>query len=399
MTGISGGTHDEGTVTAAADVLGRRAGLYFEPAHRGRLTGAIRQEAERRGETLSQYVARLDDEETLQSLLDRITVQETSFFRDPRQFDALAKHVLPNLLPPIEVWSAGCANGQEPYSLGMCLDEAGFSNWRVVATDISRNALNRTRAARYADRELRGLSPARSARYLIPSGGGWEVIARLRASVEVLHHNFVHDPAPIRGTTPVVFCRNVLIYLGRDDIVRFLDRLADAIGDGYLFLGYSESLFQVTERFAPERLGDVFVYRAQAKAAPARPRRSWTPRPLPVRPRPPAASPPPPAPRRPASSVPELLAAGEAALTTSDLADAIAAFRRATFLDPDHAVAHLHLGLALEAAGDYQSASRAFSAARSALARFDTASVEAVIEGYQPEELNRLLDAKIDGRT
>src|SRR5205085_8077855 len=94
-------------------------------------------------------------------------------------------------------------------------------------------------------------------------------------------------------------------------------------------------------------------------------------------------------------AVGDLLAAGEAAITAGDYPAAVAAFRRCAYLDPDRPIAHLHLGLALEAAGDGPAARRAYAAARAALERGDTGVVEATLEGYHVAELVRLLDDKL----
>ena len=146
----------------AGRLLSRRVGLRLDPAIRGRLARAVRDEALRAESDEAGYVARLDaDPDLLQELLNRVTVQETSFFRDPGQFAALATYVLPGLRDaggPVRIWSAGCSNGQEPYSLAMTLAESGIGDWGIVASDISTKALGRTRRARYRERELRGLS-------------------------------------------------------------------------------------------------------------------------------------------------------------------------------------------------------------------------------------------------
>jgi Flp pilus assembly protein TadD len=94
----------------------------------------------------------------------------------------------------------------------------------------------------------------------------------------------------------------------------------------------------------------------------------------------------------------ELMAEGEAALERGDHVEAIAAFRKAAFVDPDHPVAHLNLGLALEVAGDAPAARRAYRAARAALERCDTAVVELTLEGYHLDDLVALLDRKIDAQ-
>ncbi|HEX7168430.1 MAG TPA: protein-glutamate O-methyltransferase CheR [Acidimicrobiales bacterium] len=413
-------------------LLSRRVGLRLDPAVRGRLARAVRAEAERCGEDEAAYASRLEaDPELLQHLLNRVTVQETSFFRDERQFAALADHVLPRLAAEggrVDVWSAGCSNGQEPYSLAMTLAESAIDDWRVIASDVSTDAVARTRAARYRERELRGLPDELRHRYLTrtPGADEWSVVPELRDRVTVERHNHAADPPPFPpGRCRVVFCRNVLIYFGHDDVVAFLDRLAAHVPrTAFLFLGYSESLWQVTDRFQLVRLGDAFVYQPDRAARrdtghtglsglsglsggngggttapiasgtrPARTREPREPRePRPARPaveleREPV----------PPSGVGDVMAEGEAALGAGDHATAVTAFRKATFLDPDNALAHLNLALALEVVGDEASARRAYAAARAALDRGDTAAVESTLEGYHLDDLIRLLDRKAVG--
>lgn len=387
----------------AARLLSRRVGLRLDPAVRGRLARAVRDEAENQGQELEDYVATLDrDPEVLQGLLNRVTVQETSFFRDAGQFDALASSVLPALRDAgraVHVWSAAAANGQEPYSVAMVLAEADLTDWQVYATDISTSALARTRAGRYGEKELSGLSPEWRARYFQPVGDDGhelEVIPALRKKVHVSRHNLAADAPPFPpGTCQIVLCRNVLIYFNRTEVLGVLDRLSKWLPpDGYLFLGYSESLWQVTDRFSLMRIGEAFVYRNGPRPAPV----PTSPRPPARRaprdpdPRPPRPAPPPTVPQ---PTVAELLAQGELALGGRDYATAVAAFRKAAYLDPDQPVAHLNLALAHDAAGDTAAARRAYLAARAAIDRCDTAVVEATLEGYRLDELTRLLELKV----
>jgi chemotaxis protein methyltransferase CheR len=309
----------------------------------------------------------------------------------------------------------------------MVLAESGLPQWQVVATDISTKALARTAEARYGTHELAGLSPERRDRYLVPVAGAsdaWEVAPSLRKKVLAFRHNLAADPPPLpAGRCHVVFCRNVLIYFGHDDVVAFLNSLAAWLPPGaHLFLGYSESLWLVSERFHLVRLGDAFVYRngpAPGAAATRQASAKGAARPAGATPQSPTAevSPPPrpaSAAARPASAaaraagaarapspVPRLepneaglLAEGEAAMGAGDYAGAVIAFRKAAFLDPDQPVAHLSLGLALEATGDRAAAQRAFTAARAAVDRGDTAAIETTLEGYRLDEFTRLLDLK-----
>ena len=147
-------------VRVAENLVAERTGMRVTDGLRERLTACLDGAARASGRTLEGHVAGLaGDPGAFQQLLDRVTVQETGFFRHPDQFAALAREVLPALDGPVVVWSAGCANGQEAYSLAMELAASGLPDWRVVATDISATAVARARAGRYSSTELAGLPP------------------------------------------------------------------------------------------------------------------------------------------------------------------------------------------------------------------------------------------------
>ena len=349
---------DPSAVTRAAEVLRSRAGFRPDPALRGRLTRCLADAADAEGCAVEDYVATLaSDEGALQRLVDRVTIQESSFFRDDAQFVAFARHLLPRL-PTSTIWSAGCANGQEPWSLAMALDEGGRTDCQILATDISLEALARARRGWYSTRELRGLSPERRARYFVSSDRGFEVVPTLRRLVSFGHHNLAADAPPITGQSgAVAFCRNVLIYLTDDEITGVLDRLATALGpNGNLFLGYSESLWRLPSRFVLRRLGETFVYevagRIESSVAPppashrVRARRPHTA----------TAEPPPPVPVPVPPSADHYLQRGQVAIDERDLDAAVVAFRKAAYLRPDDAAIALHLAFALESLGDVAAA-------------------------------------------
>ena len=151
----------------AAVLIQSRAGLKAEPASRARLERLLEESASLAGIPVPSYVNRIDTQPAaFDELLDRVTVQHSSFFRDPAQFVALAQLARAAGNTPHTVWSAGCGNGQEPYSLAMLLDEIGLSNWHVVATDVSFHALARTQTAEYTEHEIQGLSEPRRRKYL-----------------------------------------------------------------------------------------------------------------------------------------------------------------------------------------------------------------------------------------
>jgi chemotaxis methyl-accepting protein methylase len=274
-------------------------------------------------------------------------VQESGFFRHPDQFAALARVVLPAIDGPVVVWSAGCANGQEPYSLAMELAASGHPDWQVLATDISAAAVARTRAGRYSTAELAGLPPAHR-HWLRPVGDAWEIDLALRRRVRVEHANLTARFPIEPGRCQVVFCRNVLIYLARTVTESFLDRLAGWLPpDGLAFLGYSEAMLAPTGRLRVEQVGNAFALRVVPEG---RSEGLWT---TPRTPTPASgglwttrSSPPAGRLRSPTggpdagaagSGAPagaaEMAVAGEVAAGGGDLAGAVAAFRKAVFLD------------------------------------------------------------------
>jgi chemotaxis protein methyltransferase CheR len=419
-------THDEDievAVDRVSALLDARIGLRPESSLRGRLRRSIRDElvaeagvhaggrasgpdGRRTAEDLDGFVAELArSEDRLQSLVNRVTVQESGFFRHPDHFVLLATQLLPGLRQPVTMWSAGCANGQEAYSLAMVLDEQGAQG-SVVGTDLSTAALRRTAEATYTLHEARGISPARRRRYLAAHDDRWQVTPDLRSRVTTLRHNLMAPLPAFVSECQVVFCRNVLIYFSADHARAFLHRLADAMAPGaVLFLGGAESLWQTTDRFKAIRLGDSFIYERRSLTRGARPGPSNTAAtPLPAPPatvavRPPAAR------TRPATTaaVPEdtlparaaqLADAGRASLESGDHAAAVVTFRKWVYLAPDDPLAALHLGLALETGGHHLSAMRAFGVSRAVMHRLGSARADLALEGYAAEELLRLLDSK-----
>jgi chemotaxis protein methyltransferase CheR len=230
---------------AVAGLLAERTGLVFPPARRDSAEAGIRRAMNRAGlSDPARYRDRLQaDPAALDDLISELTVGETYFFREPGHFDFLQREALPQLgtgRPAghvLRVWSAGCASGEEAYSLAMLLEEAGLGERsRVLGTDISRAALARARRAVYSPWSLRGPGAQRAAAYLRPHGGGMILDARLQRRVAFEYLNLALDVYPSLATATwgmdVILCRNVLIYLDGDTVARIGRRLFEALAPG-----------------------------------------------------------------------------------------------------------------------------------------------------------------------
>lgn len=248
-----------------AEQVARRTGLVFAPNRCQTLEQAVRVVMrEQTLDDLSEFERRLAAGGVpWEPLIAQMTVGETYFFRDNEHFEFLIRRVLPELSerrgPQYcpRVWSAGCASGEEAYSLAMALDEQGkLEGAFVLGTDLNRTALKRARAARYKKWSLRALERERLEKYF--SRSGEEVVltprVRERVSFEELNLSGTTYPSAVTGTfaMDLILCRNVLIYLSQEAIRAVSGRLFDCLSPGgYLITGPSDPLlpearFEVT---------------------------------------------------------------------------------------------------------------------------------------------------------
>jgi chemotaxis protein methyltransferase CheR len=241
-----------------------------------RLTAVAREEG---CGSLQELVARLRAERwngLHRKVVEAMTTNETSFFRDLRCFDALRKRVLPDLIAEradrrrLAIWCAGCASGQEAYSVAMLLREhfPGLAQWEVTlfATDLSRHVLERARAGRYKSLEVsRGLPEALLAKYFRRQGAEWQIAEELRAAVEFRELNLA-EPWPIAGEMDLVLMRNVLIYLDADTRRKVFERLLRVLSpSGYLVLGTAEAAIRTHEAFERVEVGRAALYRPRQR--------------------------------------------------------------------------------------------------------------------------------------
>lgn len=223
-----------------------------------------------------EYVRRLKEragEHELRALLPLVTVGKTEFFRDTRQFHALETQLIPSILAKarregrkMRLWSAGCATGEEPYSLAMVAHERGARAAEVDlwATDLNPVAVESAKLGRYAARRLVGVSDARRRRFFDTTPDGLEIKAFLKDYVRFEGLNLAAPVIPrlVPGTLDLILCRNVIIYFDVPTVRRLMDRFIEGLRPGgVLLLGYSESLFRVYERFEMFEVEGTFAYR------------------------------------------------------------------------------------------------------------------------------------------
>ncbi|GAA4628850.1 CheR family methyltransferase [Cellulomonas oligotrophica] len=206
----------------------------------------------------------------LEDVVEALTTNETSWFRDVTPFDALRQHILPALqsapggLPRLRLWSGACSTGQEPYSIAMILSEAmpGLP-LEITATDLSEQVLSRARTGEYSQLEVnRGLPAPLLVKYMKRNGSHWQVADELRRKITFRRANLLESP-PLGGPFDVVFLRNVLIYFDLATKRAVLDRVRGALRPGgFLVLGAAETTIGVHEGYERVVVGRGAVYRA-----------------------------------------------------------------------------------------------------------------------------------------
>jgi chemotaxis protein methyltransferase CheR len=231
----------------------------------------------------------------------QFTTGESYFFRDRGQFDLLALTILPELIErraahrSLRIWSAGCAAGEEAYSLAMLVDEMAprLAGWNILilGTDINAEAVNKARLGVYGDWSFRALDAGRKRRYFRPSGDRWRIDPRLCDMVTFRSGDLIRDRFPDAeagmNDFDLILCRNVFIYLDPRAVARITSKFARALADeGYLVTGHSElfghdtaplrvrifaqsAVFQKTERSAAATGPAESLAKAQAAIAAA----------------------------------------------------------------------------------------------------------------------------------
>jgi chemotaxis protein methyltransferase CheR len=260
------------------DFIHSYCGIYFDDGSKFLLERRLSRRLEQRQlKNFEEYYhfLRYDRkrEEELTVLVDNLTTNETYFFRESPQLRAFTDEILPELRQSLadrktlRIWSAGCSTGEEPYTIAILLLESGdwWRDWQVeiLGSDINQRVLHTARKGVYKKGSHRASTPEMIAKYFIEEDkGNYRIIDKVRELVSFSYLNLL-DPykTSLISNMDIIFCRNVIIYFDREAkkkvIGSFFDKLRDG---GYLLLGHSESLINISNAFVLRTLKNDMVY-------------------------------------------------------------------------------------------------------------------------------------------
>ncbi len=246
------------------DLLYTKSGLQLTPDKSYLLDSRLTPIAKKWGfpslDVMSGSLRGLPDPGLVKDIVEAMTTNETSFFRDTRPFDNFEKYVLPHMIEHrakakrLRIWCAACSSGQEPYSLAMILKEKAtqISNWHIeiLATDLSDDILEHARQGLYSQFEVqRGLPVTYLMKYFSQDNEKWRISNEIKHMVRFENFNLLERMSAL-GNFDVIFCRNVLIYFDNETKTRVLMNMSQQIAsDGFLFLGGAETVLGISDRF------------------------------------------------------------------------------------------------------------------------------------------------------
>ncbi len=224
-----------------------------------------------------------------EKILNAMTTNETSFFRDEHPYVAFREKIMPDMMervrqrkdrawqrrgPKVNMWSVAASTGQEPYSMAMIISDVvnmkgmglvTMEDFGILSTDISSKVLSKAMEGRYGPLEVaRGLTPEMRNRHFIQDGEHYVVNDKLRKIVEFKSFN-VQDQFTQLGSFDVIFCRNILIYFTDDAKRKILSQFFHILApNGYLLLGSAENMYNLNNDFTTERYGATTIYRKLA---------------------------------------------------------------------------------------------------------------------------------------
>jgi chemotaxis protein methyltransferase CheR len=271
----------EGTTSLIRNLINERTGMFFDNGKSDLLIDKLSPLVIERGFSsyldyyyLLKYDASAKAE--WQNVMNALSVQETYFWREMDQVRALVQSLVPqwqarNPGATLRIWSAACATGEEPLTIAMALNEAGWferASIEIFASDASSKAIARAQTGVYRERAFRNLPAALRDRYFEQDDSDWRVRSNIHSRVKWELANLMdEDQIGPLASADFIFCRNVFIYFSESAIGRVVGSFARFIRPpGYLFVGAAESLLRLTTDFTLTEIDDAFVYQKRERA-------------------------------------------------------------------------------------------------------------------------------------
>lgn len=265
-----------GAVNFIRELVREKSAIVLEPSKSYLIESRLATILQERGfdslDRLVDDLRRSQARSLVQEVVEALTTNETSFFRDKLPFESLEKIIVPELLQKrakektLSIWSNACSTGQEIYSIAMLLQEhfPSLVHWkiRLIASDISTQILQRAKDGVFNIHEVaRGLPPAYLNKYFTKQQDKWRISDRIRNSIEFIPVNLIESWPAHLNSIDIVFLRNVLIYFSPDSKQEILNRIRRVIQpDGYLFLGGAETTMKLNVRFERKTVGASSCY-------------------------------------------------------------------------------------------------------------------------------------------
>ena len=264
---------DNNTFLELRDFVYKYTGIYIQDNKKYLLENRLQKRLrENKLDSFKDYLYLLkynQSQAELNYLFDAVTTNETYFFREDKQLTLLINKLIPEIISKqgkVRIWSAACSTGEEPYSIAILIKESGSINAskvEIIASDISNSALNSARRGIYSSYSIRKVPPHILKKYFIESNDFYKISDNIKSMVRLHQINLIDErQMKLVRYVDIVFLRNVLIYFNEEAKKKVINTLYDLMHDtGYLFVGISETLHNVTTLFKPLMLDQTVVYK------------------------------------------------------------------------------------------------------------------------------------------
>ncbi len=258
------------------DMFYQHCGVYFDDQSKYFVEGRLQNSLQRlQFDNFKDYYYFLKydrrSQEEFSNVIDLLTIHETYFFREDQQLKAFTDEILPELLTTrasaksLRIWSAGCSTGEEPYTLSvLILENAALKDWKIeiFASDISQRVLQTARRGIYTGSSLRVMNPYHLSKYFHKEEHGYRIDDPVKKNVTFLHLNLLDtDKMVFINSLDIIFCRNVIIYFDQEAKKKIIATFNQKLNPGgYLLLGHSESLINLSTAFSLRHLKHDMVY-------------------------------------------------------------------------------------------------------------------------------------------